>query len=339
MSGPIGDDVRMSWHLRIMGLLLYVGVTLSAGEAGELATLLNPVSLPFTVRSDISGEGREAVAVKHQGTDFAWERFGGYGIVRAFHNDQHELHLGVSATRTWIDSDATLNTGEAIPQRLDDVSGSLAYRYFVGGGCLVGATMRLGSASDDIFSHADVYDVGATCFIRLPVRTRDAWIFSLVYANDRPRLNHIPLPGVLYQWLPDDTLMVMAGFPIAMVMWKPVKPLAVDAFASVFGSAKAGVSWLPFAPIPIVRARLGWEWGSETYKQADREDNDDQLLFRDMRIAATLDVSPLRALTIGLRAAWLFEREIFVGEGAADDSDAVSLDSGWLFGAALTARF
>lgn len=334
--GGVGDDQCVNWRLVV---LLCAVLGLMAGEAGDVAALLNPMPTPTVVRLGLSGEDRLSVGVKHQDADFAWERLRGSLDLRAFQDEHQELLVALSAARTWIDSDLHLPEVGAIPQRLDEVSGTVAYRRFLGGGALMGGSLRLGSSSDDVFANNSVYDVGAAAFARVPVRTRDAWILSLNYANDRARLNHIPVPGVLYQWMPEERFTLLVGFPVAFVTWKPVPQIAVDAFASAFGAARAGVTWIPFAPVPVVRLRAGWEWGSETFKRADREERDDQLIFRDMRLAAGLDVSPLRQLSVGLRAAWLFEREIFEGEGSTDDGDAVSLESGWMFGASLSARF
>jgi hypothetical protein len=307
-------------------------------EQGDGFAMVSPMPTREALRVGVGAEDRPAAGVKHQDADFASERLRASADVRLYQDPSQELVLGARVARTWLDTGLVLPKVGVIPQRLDEIDGTATYRRFLGAGATLGGSLRIGSSSDEPFASGEEIDIGATLFTRQPVRGHDAWLLFLSYANDRPRFNHIPLPGVAYQWMPDERFTLIAGFPIVYATWKPAPAVAFDAVGSVFGFARAGATWIPFAPAPVLRLRAGWEWGSETYKRADREDRYDQLLFRDMKLSVGADVSPLRQLSLGLRAAWLFEREVFEGEGANDDGDAVPVASGWMFAASATLR-
>lgn len=301
--------------------------------------MFSPRPTRDVVQLGVSAEDLPGAAVKYQDTEFAWQRLHAFARLRLYQDDQQELLANLAAERTWISSQLQLPQVGVIPQRFDQASGSMTYRRFLGAGRVVGASLRLGSSSDEVFANSSVYTLAGTGFARLPVRTSDAWLLSLSYANNRTRLNNIPFPGASYQWIPDRQVIVVAGLPAVWVLWKPLPQLAVDGLASIFGTARAGVSWTPLAPDPRLRLRGGWEWGSETFKRADRQERDDQMIIRDMRVVVSLDATPVRPLTLGLKAAWLFEREIFEGKSGKDDEDAALVENGWLFGASLTTRF
>jgi len=319
-----GPSIRSMRALALLAILL---ATSAAADDGELVTAILPFPAP-RLSARLDSDYRSTVAATDGRGRVSSATLGARATVRAWRDDDDEVTASLAGERTNLDGDLILEDGTPMPGRLDRIGASTRWRRFLGDGALVGLTTSVGSASDRPVSGDHTVAVSATAFARWPVRERDAWVFFLAYGDDRGDLDHIPLPGILYQWVKDETLTVIAGVPLVGVRWRPDPHWSFNAGATIFATANAEIGWLPL-PTPALRLRAAVAWRHDQWTLSEVGGDDDRLVLRELRAILGAEVTPRPGLTIDVAGGRLFARRAFLGEDARDDGDAIRLDDGW----------
>jgi hypothetical protein len=210
-----------------------------------------------------------------------------------------------------LHTDANLPlTPRPFPQELWNVSFGTGYRHLFDNGWISGVNVRLGSASDEPFADFNQLVVGASGFLRIPVRERDAWIFTLNFSTNSDFLNYVPIPGVAYLYWPNDWFRALIGFPFADVMVRPREDLVLEVSYRFLYNFQGRLTYL-FAP--RWRAYLGYSVGNESYYLEEAQDDRDRLFYSEERVYTGIGVSLARHVSVDLSGGYAFDR--FYSEG------------------------
>ena len=215
-----------------------------------------------------------------------------------------------------LDTDARLpDTRERFPGELWDVRVGTTYRQRLANDWITGGNLTIGSPSDRPFASDDETLANATGFLLVPDSQHSNWVFSVNYANNRDFLRNIPLPGVAYDYRPDQRLRVLAGVPMSMLRWSPIDRLALEASYFIPRTIHAQVS---FDLAEALQLHAGFDWSSQRYFRHDRRDHDDGLSYYQKRVAIGARWDLQEKVWLDLSGGWAFDRFWFEGEDYGD---------------------
>ena len=177
----------------------------------------------------------------------------------------------------------------------------------------------VGSPSDRPFASLDEMEINATAFLSVPARQRDAWLFFLNYSNIREFLEDVPVvPGFGYAFRPSEEFSAVITTGIASIQYRPTEKLTLQASYIAIRTVDARIFYQIFRP---VRLWVGFDWGSERYLRADRQDSDDRLFYHEKRVRVGAIIGLARELFIDVTGGYAFDRFYFEGEGYSDRDD------------------
>ena len=170
------------------------------------------------------------------------------------------------------------NSGRAFPDQLWNVGVGLGGLHRFSNGWTAMANVSLGSASDRPFS-ADTTTIGLMASLRVPRGPRNAWIFSLMYANNSTL--PIPIPGVAYAYSPSPRLFMMIGLPPSIV-YRPTDNIVLEAMYMPLYNAHVRATYIRS---PTLRFYGGFDWENQTYFLSDRPVQNDRFYYFDERLS------------------------------------------------------
>lgn len=321
-----------------IGAVLFLTATPSRAVAqAEMAAWLNPELGKLMGRADYRFTFFPDERVKGQDADFGFVQHNVTLVAPLFQSPTDEWSITLRGRLQEFDTPAVFpDSGRAFPDELWDIRAGAAYRHRFDNGWIGGGSLTVGSASDKPFLSENELIVQAIGFLRVPHRERNAWFFTLFYANDQEFLSDLPIPGIAYSWVPSETFRAVIGVPFSSVEWKPVEPLTLEASYFPVRRVRARATWRIFRPL---RAYLGFDWDSERYLLADRRDDDDRLLYYEKRFTAGARFD-LRYAGIELYGGYVFDRFYFQGDSYSDRRhDRIDVDSGPFAGARIGVRW
>jgi len=226
----------------------------------------------------------------------------------------------------------------SVPQDLWSVEGGVGYNHLLSNGRALGVNFNVGSDSDHPF-----YSLHETVFrglvnYRVPSGKHNAWLFSLSYSNNRHFLNGIPLPGIGYYFQAfDDRLQGLVGFPFIALRYKPTPEW--NAQLSIFGPRNVSAE-LGRKIVGPVRAYTAFQWGSQEWMIADRQDYSNRLFFDKKRISLGLR-SPLpHGFLVDVSGGRQFDQRFFVNDSSSyKDVPTEGLPPTWFVQTKLSYRF
>jgi hypothetical protein len=215
------------------------------------------------------------------------------------------------------------NPPQAFPSELWAVNFGTQYGHTFANGWTAGGGINLGSASDELFHSTREMTLGANGFLVIPQGEHNAWLFTLVYSPTGELA--FPVPGVAYLWQPSDELRVNFGLPFA-VTYRPTDRLTFDFSYMLVRTVHARATYR-FAPQLAVFA--GYDWNSESYYLADREDPRERLFYYDMRASAGVQAKLGQHLSLELTGGYEFDRFYFEGVSWTDrNNDRIDVNPG-----------
>jgi hypothetical protein len=227
--------------------------------------------------------------------------------------------------RLELATDAILpDSRQPVPDQLWLIETGLTHIRPLASGGTLGGTFLFGSASDQPFAAGRDLTLMAILFWNTPAKNdRDEWNFSAFY-SPTAQLPY-PLPGISYNWRPDDSFEAKLGLP-ASFEWRPD-----DAWT--FSGA-----YFPLVNVNLeARRKLGADWSfvafyrtdTQIYFLADRLIDKEQFYVFDQRAAAGFERKLGAGFTIEALASWLFDRELFQGTNfTSGRTDIVEFDPG-----------
>ncbi len=232
-------------------------------------------------------------------------------------NNEWLLHTGLTAIE--VDSNARFpDTWRKFPDRLWDIRLGTTYRHRFDNGWIGGGNITIASPSDRPFAGHEEVMVAATGFLRIPDGERNSWYFFLNYAKDREFASNIPLPGVAYNYRPNEQLDLLAGLPMSRVEWKPIDKLTMQASYFVPRNISAKVGYDIFESMQLYTR---FDWFNKRFFHHDRQDDDDRLIYYEKRVVLGLHWDIQENIYMDLFGGWAFDRFWYEGEDYGDRGD------------------
>lgn len=227
--------------------------------------------------------------------------------------------VGFTYTHTDIHSGDPL-----LPERLIDTSLATAIELYKNEeedfhlGLLVGA----GWAGDNAFQDTEqVYGIADLVAV-WDLSPKRQFVLILDYNGNRNIFPDVPLPGVAYREVVDETLTYVLGLPASQVVWKPIEDLTLEA---------TYVLPLDFT----LRGGYAFTDELELFASFDRDKDaydveglasNRRLFFRQRRVEAGLDFTPCANAKITLAGGLAFDQEFTTGFDTRDDNTLTELD-------------
>jgi hypothetical protein len=305
-----------------LAALILAGSGAALGGEGGFGDMFRPWPEGQVSRGGLNVRAYTEEDVEDSDEDFSMWGFGVRDTVPLFKRDADEVLFSVSYSNLQVDTGARLprTPDEAFPEDLHRISLGVTYRHDFGEGRSGALSLRVGSASDELFSDETTI-VSVAAVARLPDGNgRNAWILGLGYQNRRSNedLDHIPLPMLSYQMGLGGRNWAVLGIPFNGVHLETESRIKVD---------------LSYMLLRTVRAKLGYgiteqfdvygafAWESERYWRADREDEEDRLAFYEKRLGLGLAYKFSDQFSLGLEGGWSFDRFVYEGEDYDDRRD------------------
>jgi hypothetical protein len=331
---------------RLVLLIPVLAVTLLLGLAGpataqtELMQLLNPTLGQQKLRFDYRITYFLPEPVEGQDTDFSYIQHRPVLSVPLWQDAVDEWVVSAALRMQDFDTRAVFpDSGERFPGELWDAAAAITYRHKFENGWVGSLNLSVGSASNEPFNSWEEIYIRATALLRVPSGENNAWLFSILYANDERfffGLSGIPVPGIAYQWVPSKYFQAVIGFPFTSVQVRPVEQVTIDFMYIPVRRVRSRATYTVFAPL---RIWLQYDWDSEHYALAGREDKDDRLFYYEMRVTAGMRFD-LRHVGVEIAGGRIFDRFYFIGETYSDrNENRIDVDSGWFVAAQLSLRF
>jgi hypothetical protein len=321
----------------VLAVLLAAGAPGRAEAQAEMAQWLSPEFGKAMGRADYRFTLFPDADVERQHTDFGYEQQNVTLAVPLYQDPRNERTLTARGRYQDFSTGAVFPTsGREFPEELWDLRAGTAFRHKFDNDWIGGASLTIGSASDKPFDSTDELLVQAIGFLRVPHRERNAWFFTLIYTNDQEFLSGVPIPGIAYQWVPSPTFNAIIGVPFTAVEWKPIEPLTFEASYFPVRHVRARATWRIFRPL---RAYVGFDWDSERYMLADRNDDDDRLFYYEKRITGGARFD-LKHVGVEVYGGWVFDRFYFQGDSYSDrGKDRFHVEAGPFVGVRIGVRW
>jgi hypothetical protein len=212
-------------------------------------------------------------------------------------------------------------TGLVFPQELWDVRFGVNYKHTFDNGWSTGATVTVGSASDQPFSTVDELTASVMAFLRIPVGEHNAWIFSVMYSptGEVP----FPIPGIAFYWQPSPTFNATIGVPFKLE-WKPVDGCMFEASYMPLTSVRVRGSYRLWGGVSVY---AGYDNTNEAYFLAHRTDSNDRFFIFDQRVTTGVKMEFGPHVCLDLSGGYAFDRHFTEGHNFSDNSHRVDVEN------------
>jgi hypothetical protein len=325
------------FDLRICVLLVVLPASVCLGQGNLLYLFGDEIGQAKTNITYSAGHFCQQ-GVEDQDTSMSYQDHGLGFWTPLYQCQKRELGFFGNVDVLDIDTRARLPRNDVrVPAHLWDVSLGLSYRQKLDNGHIAGASLSLGSASDQPFASWDEMTVSANLLYRIPAGENDAWLFMLNWSTDRDFLPYVPLPGVGYLWKPNDQLQVLAGVPFSMVQWDPLETLHFTARYAMLRNVHGKVSYDLTRQLSLYGS---FDWEPRVFYRHDRHDDDDRLHFYEKRATVGLRWSINKHVYVDFSGGYAFNRFLFEDDDWDDRHDnRVDLGDGPFAGIQIGIRF
>jgi hypothetical protein len=303
----------------VLGVMLLAVRPIPAAAQAELQMWLNPELGKQIPRADYRYTLYPEQPVEDQNTNFTMTEQRVSLFTPLYQDSNDEWAFAAQVLYQDIETRARFpEAGGVLPSELWDIRVGFSYRHKFENSWTGGVALSVGSASDEPFAAWDDMYIRFVSLLRVPSGERNSWIFTLIYATDEQIFGQtLPIPGIAYAWQPSDKFMALIGFPFSMIRYKPIETLSIDAEYYPFWTVRSRITWEIFRPL---RAYAGYQWDSDHFYRADRDDKDDKIFYREMRLYGGIRFD-LRHIGFEVSGGWAFNRFYFEGEGYQDRND------------------
>lgn len=180
----------------------------------------------------------------------------------------------------------------------------------------IGASFKIGSASDKPFKNTEDATYTASAFFVNPSSERTAWTYMIFISNNNPLLNYLPIPGVLYTTR-SENFQGTFGIPINSLRWK-----FHDKFR--FDLALLG----PFYHTELIYQQsdkkefaVGSNWFSKVYLLDERDHRKDRLFQEDKKLYLSMREVFSKKHFYEIKAGQVFDRKLFSARNFGDKKE------------------
>jgi hypothetical protein len=217
------------------------------------------------------------------------------------------------------------DTGQPFPDTIWNIRFGMNYSHLFANEWFAMLGVSVGSASDRPFEAWRDVNFGLFGSLRIPQGERNAWLLSLAYSplSQLP----FPVPGVAFQWWPNDWLRMNIGLPFQVIL----TPTPDWTFTASYMLLTTIHTQLSYRVAPCVRVYGGFDWTNEGFQLANRVNDRDRFLYYEKRlnVGAKLNWGQFR---FDVSGGWAFDRYFTEGQGAFGGHDHLPIGNGPYFG-------
>lgn len=321
----------------VTGCLL---VSINFGQAqSNMGRQLSPFIGQLSPDIEFGASGISQESVSGQNTDLSYVQYGYDLFVPLRQNEQFESAFtsGVQvmdlATRAGL-----MDAGVALPDHLWDIDFGGHIRKRLDNGMIAGGLFSVGSASDKPFDSFKETNINATGVLQIPTGEHyNQHILFLNYASNREFLSHVPLPGYAYMLNAAEKKYILFGLPFSGFQWALTEQLTAEASYFIPRTVHAKLS---YALTDGLTLYSGFDWQSQRWFRAGRDDDDERISFYEKRAGVGLAWAMVKNCTLDLQGGYGFDRFFFEGEDYDDRGKSrISLSDGAFLGAKIRFKF
>jgi hypothetical protein len=242
--------------------------------------------------------------------------------------------LSLAGSNRHLGNSITLDSGKKVPT--DFYRAEVGAQYFsqLSEKKNWGLRGSVGYIGDKASANSSDLTYGLSANYNFPGSGNGNWMVSVMFSNNGPLVNYIPIPGVSYLYK-TDTFTGMFGFPFASMRWTPASPWSYS--LAFFGPMVQ--SEVDYGSIDRVQYFSGFYWTRESYIESKRENDKDRLTIEEKK--ATVGFRALFGQMIGeFQLGRAFDRSIYIGNGLFNkDGGSVSVQSDWYLSASIKVKF
>ena len=242
-----------------------------------------------------------------------------------FLHEKDSLSLSAGGTSLHFGQEQFLSSGVAVPVDLWKAEVGGAYSRQLNDQDSFGVRLSVGSASDHPFSDFDVTTISVLGTYTWPSSERSRWTLSLMYSNNNPIANGIPIPGFIYTFQ-SKTFLGMFGLPFTAMVWMPEKDWMLS--FSFFGPTIN--SEIAYGDPRGVQIFTGWSWAQQSFLRESRPDPKDRMYFVEMHSPIGVRFPVAKNLKSELSVGYSFDRAVYEGTHFTQADDGrVNLGASW----------
>lgn len=190
-------------------------------------------------------------------------------------------------------------------------------------------SVRYGSASDKVFENSSVITYGATGTYSFPQTEKNRWLLLLDYANDRPILNNLPLPGFAYFYNPSKEFRGVFGVPFASINWNFAQSFSLDFMTVIPWVFKGAINYQLNSYSKIYS---GFNFSQLTYYKFDRTNSKERVFFDEKKMFVGLKIPLHPKIFSEFELGHAFDRSIFKAESYQLNPDNPTLIGNAFYG-------
>jgi hypothetical protein len=229
------------------------------------------------------------------------------------------------------------DTLQRFPDELWNFHLGTSYRHLFDNGWIGGASINVGTASDQPFSTINETTLSATGFLRVPQGEHNAWLFTLNLSTNSEVLPGLPIPGVAYFYAPTEWFQATVGFPFASVVYRPFDDLTLQLSYAFVTNVHAKATYRLARPLHIYAA---FDWDNENYFLANRLDDRDRFFYYSKRLTGGLRYSLSPNASLDFSTGYVFDRFYFEGHNVnAHQFNRIDIGDGPVAAFQLNLRF
>jgi len=213
--------------------------------------------------------------------------------------------------QTRFDQDLVLNSGVKVDEKLEQFEIGLNYNRRLENKRNFNIRANYGYRGDRIGGSDYNYSL-MTGYSHPTSSGKSRWQYFLMFSNNGPLGNNIPIPGVMYFYR-TQTMNILFGLPVFSLQWNPDNSLF-------------GVSISSFGPFYNIEMNYGLtdeiqyfifsRWKQENFILSDRDEDEDRLnIYEKISGIGIRSVILNNNLGLEIRAGYSQDRKLYLGDG------------------------
>jgi len=262
-----------SWALPLAVVALLISLPCSAlGPTGKFVHIATGIA-PLDTQIGYAERRMEKVVTDYEqrGYQAVDQRFHG-----ALSTGEHWVAAPDVKIRQTLADVRIPSTGKPLPSQLYDTRMRFHYRSSAAKIATVGVYYELGQATDLLFKSVDDGVYSVTAYIGSGPEPRSAFLTFVTFANDRPVLNNIPIPGFSWGTRLSPRWGISLGFPYTGIWAYPFDWLKFDFSAEPLLHFDARLTVMAADIVDIYFEGIS---DQEVYKRSGRPSKPEQMVY------------------------------------------------------------
>lgn len=244
--------------------------------------------------------------------------------VPVYKSESHTVSTSVASNILHLDKRVEMNTGYKLPHDFYRSELGLQYSKRLENQRAYGFQGSFGYTGDKFNSETQSYSFNAN--YSYPGATGGHWVLMLIFSNNNPLGDGIPIPGFFYIHR-TPTFTGVFGLPVLSMQWTPVNPwsFSISALGPIIRSEAS------YGTIDETQYFTGLSWTQERYILSERVKDEDRLTFEEKRAEIGLRRPLGKKIFAELKTGYNFDRSVYIGEKLFDKAGGKSnLENSWI---------